>query len=266
MVRYRCTPRRGLYFIRPDEALSQAAAAGVVAGAGRGQPRLVPLLRPSDDEVDLRGDRDGAGADDGAVERHARSSDEVARRARAPCTTGRRWRTRATSSRWWPASTRSCEERAGDVDAALLRQRRARGRRAAHLRQHRQDDRAVRREDRARLSVAALLADHRGRVHLRRHGEHQRHDADRSDAARRARAPRLLVGAADLARAGAPVVRRPADLPRLVAGLAQRRLRHLLRDRVEGAHRRARRGRLRSARRSWRPTSTRTRTAIAGRS
>ena len=28
VVRYRCTPRRGLYFIRPDEALSQAAAAG----------------------------------------------------------------------------------------------------------------------------------------------------------------------------------------------------------------------------------------------
>ena len=62
-----------------------------------------------------------------------------------------------------------------------------------------------------------------------------RHDADRPHAARRARAPRLLERSAGRARAGAPVVRRPADLPRLVAGLAQRGLRHLLRVRLDGS-------------------------------
>ena len=53
----------------------------------------------------------------------------------------------------------------------------------------------------------------------------QRDDADRPHAARRARAPRLLERSARLARARAPVVRRPADLPRLGARVAQRGLR-----------------------------------------
>ena len=216
VVRYRCTPRRGLYFIRPDEAHPQSPAAGVVAGAGRGQSRLVPLLRSSDGEVDLGGDRDGAGEDDGAVERRARRR-RASRATGAPCTSARTCRTRATSSRWSPASIAHLQERAGDVDAALLRQPGARGRCAAHASATppKMIELFAERTGR-KLSVAALLADHRRRVHLRRHGEHQRHDADRSDAARRARAPRFLVGAADLARAGAPVVRRSPHLPRLV--------------------------------------------------
>ncbi len=66
---------------------------------------------------------------------------------------------------------------------------------------------------------------------------------DRHGAARRAGTPRLQRRAAHLARAGAPVVRRPAHLPRLAPRLAQRGLRHLLRGALEGARRQPRRGR-----------------------
>ncbi len=101
-------------------------------------------------------------------------------------------------------------------------------------------------EERTRhaVSVRALLADRRLRFHLRRHGEHVGDHADGPDAARRDRAPRLLERSARRARAGASVVRRPADLPRLVARVAQRRLRHVLRGRL--ARDRPRRRRVRS--------------------
>ena len=45
IIRYRCAPRRGLYFIAPDEAYPDAAAAVLDAGPGRGLALLVPLLR-----------------------------------------------------------------------------------------------------------------------------------------------------------------------------------------------------------------------------
>ena len=55
------------------------------------------------------------------------------------------------------------------------------------------------------------------------------------------------VDGAGLARAGAPVVGRSRDLPRVVRGLAQRRLRDLLRVRLARARQGARRGRRRAA-------------------
>ncbi len=55
------------------------------------------------------------------------------------------------------------------------------------------------------------------------------------------------VDGAGLARAGAPVVGRSAHLPRVVRGLAQRGVRHLLRVRLARARQGARRGRLRAA-------------------
>ena len=87
------------------------------------------------------------------------------------------------------------------------------------------------------------------RVHLRRHGEHHRDDADRPRAARRARRARSRRRGAGLARARAPVVGRPAHLPRMVRGVAERRLRDLLRVRLARARQGARRGRPRAARR-----------------
>ena len=125
----------------------------------------------------------------------------------------------------------------------------ARGRRAPQLRPHRRDDRPLLREDRPALPARALQPDHRPRVHLRRDGEHQRHHADRSDAARRAGRARSRRRRPRLARAGAPVVGRSAHLPRVVRGLAERGVRHLLRVRLARARQGARRGRPRAARR-----------------
>jgi len=67
-----------------------------------------------------------------------------------------------------------------------------------------------------------LRADLRRRVHLWRDGEHLRHHPDRRRAPRSAGPPRLQRRIADRPRAGPPVVRRPAHLPRLAARLAQR--------------------------------------------
>ena len=89
--------------------------------------------------------------------------------------------------------------------------------------------------DRREVPVRALRADVRRRLHLRRHGEHQRDDADRHVAARQARVARRRRRWPARARAGAPVVRRPADLPRLVARLAQRGLRDVLRGALHRA-------------------------------
>ena len=100
----------------------------------------------------------------------------------------------------------------------LLRRARPRGRRRAHARAHARDARAVLEEVRRPLPVPALRAGLRRRLHLRRHGEHQRDDADRHRAARRARRARLRRRRARRARARAPVVRRPPHLPRLVEG------------------------------------------------
>ena len=74
-------------------------------------------------------------------------------------------------------------------------------------------------------------------------------DADRSRAARRAGRPGPRRRGAGVARAGPPVVGRSAHLPRMVRGLAERRVRHLLRVRLARARQGARRGRHRAARR-----------------
>ena len=85
------------------------------------------------------------------------------------------------------------------------------------------------------------------RLHLRRHGEHHRHHPDRPGAARRAGRARPRRRGAGGARAGPPVVGRPAHLPRMARGLAERGLRHLLRIRLARARPRPRRGRPRAA-------------------
>ena len=77
------------------------------------------------------------------------------------------------------------------------------------------------------VPLAALLAGRGQRLHLRRHGEHHRHHHVRARPARRARRARRHLRRPDRARARAPVVRRLRHLPRLVARLAQRGLRHL---------------------------------------
>ena len=128
------------------------------------------------------------------------------------------------------------------------------GRRAPQLRPHRRDDRLLLGAIGVPYPHAALQPDHRRRVHLRRHGEHHRHHADRSGAARRAGRAGSRRRRAGLARAGAPVVGRSAHLPRVVRGLAERRVRHLLRVRLARARQGARRGRPSSC--SSTPTAT----------
>ena len=103
------------------------------------------------------------------------------------------------------------------------------------------------RAHRRALPAPALQPDRGHRLHLRRHGEHHRHDADRPGAARRAGGPGPRRRRPGLARAGPPVVGRPAHLPRVARGLAQRGLRHLLRVRLARARQGARRGRRRAA-------------------
>ena len=117
------------------------------------------------------------------------------------------------------------------------------------LRAHARDDRPLLRADRRALPAHALQPDRRARLHLRRHGEHERDDADRARAGRRAGGARPRRRRPGVARARAPVVGRPRDLPRVVRGLAQRGLRDLLRVRVARARQGPRRGRLRAARR-----------------
>ena len=70
------------------------------------------------------------------------------------------------------------------------------------------------------------------RFHFRRDGKHFGDDADRRHAARRARASRFHQRPAGRARAGASMVGRSADLPRLVARVAERGLRDVLRGAV----------------------------------
>ena len=107
----------------------------------------------------------------------------------------------------------------------------------ARLRPHARDGALLLREDRGPLPVGEVRHRRRLGLHLRRDGEHVGDDDDRRAAARRA-GPRGSRGALRLhhrPRARPPVVRRSADLPRVVARLAQRELRHLLRLALGGA-------------------------------
>ena len=94
-IDYRGAPRRGLYFTAPDEGYPAQADPGLDAGSGRGLALLVPVLRLAAREGDERDDRDRAGGDVRAVERHAASpTGRPAPSAR--CTGGSTSRTAAT--------------------------------------------------------------------------------------------------------------------------------------------------------------------------
>ena len=221
------------------------------AGAGRRLALLLALHRPADREVHDRGDLHGAGGQLRAVERRAARADRARRRARPlalPCSTSP---TPPTWSRWSAGPFVEVADRAPrtGVDVYYYVAARTRGRRAPQLRAHARDDRLLLGADRRPLPAPALQPDHRAGVHLRRHGEHHRDDADRPRPARRARRARSRRRRARVARAGPPVVGRSADLPRVVRGLAQRGLRDLLRVRLARARQGARRGRPRAARR-----------------
>ena len=114
----------------------------------------------------------------------------------------------------------------------LLRHARARGRCAPRVRQHAADDPVFREGDRRALSLRQVCAGGGRRFHFRRNGKHFGDHADRRHAARCARASRFFQRPAGRARAGASMVGRSADLPRLVACVAQRGLRDLLRGAV----------------------------------
>ena len=103
------------------------------------------------------------------------------------------------------------------------------------------DDRLLQRCDRAALSVRQVRPGLHARVR-RRDGEHLGHHDDRHRAARRDRRAGAQCRRPGRPRAGAPVVRRPPDLQGLVAPLAQRGLRLVLRPALRRA--RPRRGRL----------------------
>ena len=112
--------------------------------------------------------------------------------------------------------------------------------------QHAEDDGAVQRAHWSSVSLGQVRPDHRGRLYLRRHGEHHRHHPHRQRVARRASQDRRVVGPAGRSRAGAPVVRRSADVQGLVPRVAQRGLRHLLRGSLHRAPPRPRRVPLRA--------------------
>ncbi len=108
-----------------------------------------------------------------------------------------------------------------------------------------QDAGALRAAHRNAVSVRALFADRGDRLHLRRDGEHLGDHADRPDAPRRDGARGFLERSAGRARARASVVRRPVDVPRLGARVAQRRLRDVHGGRVARSRPRLRRVSLR---------------------
>ena len=199
---------------RPRRQPPRSRAAVLDPGAGRRRALLLALPRSADRKVHHRGDLHGARRSVRAVERRSARADRalsstparhpLALRAHAPAAglsahAGGRPLRRAARPRREDRRRRLRLLRAG-----------ARGRRAPQLRPHRRDDRPLLREDRPALPARALQPDHRPRVHLRRDGEHQRHHADRSDAARRAGRARPRRRRPRLARAGAPVVGRSA--------------------------------------------------------
>ena len=228
VVRYRCTPRRGLYFIRPDDAHPQRP----LQAWSQGQDEDNRAWFPCFDHPTMKSTSEVIATvpaqHDGAVERRARRA--TRRRARRP------------AHRALPPGGAALElpRHAGGRRVRAPRRTSAGDVELHYFVQPGREEDAPRtfgntpRDDRA-------FADKTGRAYpWQRYSQitvaefifggmenTSRHHADRPDAARRARAPRLLVGAADLARAGAPVVRRPAHLPRLVPRLAQRGLRHL---------------------------------------
>ena len=93
-------------------------------------------------------------------------------------------------------------------------------------------------------------------LHLRRHGEHLRHDAHRPLPHGRARRARLRAPGPREPRARPPVVRRSPDLQGLVARLAQRGLRHLQRGGLPRALARPTRTPTSTGSHRCRPTST----------
>ena len=236
-MRYRCAPRRGLYFMGPDAAHPDRPLQCWTQGQDDDSRYYWPCLDP---------DREG---DDGDhLHRARRQLRAVERRAaRAPeleLPGGKqiRWHyaldfphppylvtlvcgpsSRSRTARAAPASTSTTSCRRG-----------ARPTRAAASAARRRSSTSSRRS-RHPLPALALQPDRRARLHLRRHGEHLGDHADRSRAARRARGDRPRRRGAGLARAGAPVVGRPGHLPRVVRGLAQRRVRDLLRVRLARA-------------------------------
>ena len=248
-IRYACQPRRGLYFIGPDADHPERAAAVLDAGTGRRLALLLAVHRSPDREVHDRGDLRGARGQLRAVERRPARAAASCPATACAGTTRSSSRSPPTWSRWRPArSSRSPTARRAPASTSSTSCRPgARPTRAAAS---------------ARTpEMIDLFSERIGvpypyprysqitvrRVHLRRHGEHHRDDADRPGPARRARRARSRRRGAGLARAGAPVVRRPAHLPRLVGGLAQRGLRDLLRVRLARARQGARRGGPRAA-------------------
>ena len=77
---------------------------------------------------------------------------------------------------------------------------------------------ALRRGHGRAVPLEQVRAGRRGRLHLRRDGEHHRHDDVRAHPARRARRHRRHVRRPHRPRARAPVVRRLRHVPRLVRG------------------------------------------------
>ena len=147
----------------------------------------------------------------------------------------------------------------GQHSGHLLRCARARGRRAPRVRQHAEDDPVFRARDRRALSIRQVCAGRGQRFYFRRDGKHVGDHADRRHAARRARASRFQQRSAGRARAGASMVGRFADLPRLGARVAQRRLRDLLRGAVVRGESRAPTSSRGTCARIARAISTRTR-------
>ena len=77
--------------------------------------------------------------------------------------------------------------KAAGVPVTYLVPQGPRGGRQAHLPPHARDDRAFRQAHGRALPVEQIRAGGRQRLHLRRHGEHHRHDDVRAHPARRAR-------------------------------------------------------------------------------
>ena len=250
-IRYRCAPRRGLYFMGPDERPPRRPLQCWTQGQDDDSRYCCPCLDHADREVDDRGRsarrRRGSSCSrtatcaSGVELPRAASARALALRARLPAPA---YLVTLVCGPFVEITRPRARRRASTSTTSRAR---ARGRRAPQLRAHARDDRPLLASSigvpypYARYSQVVVPDFIFGGME-----NTTRDDADRHGAARRARRARPRRRRARRARARAPVVRRSRDLPRLVRGLAQRGLRDLLRVRLARARQGPRRGRLSS--------------------
>ncbi len=127
---------------------------------------------------------------------------------------------------------------------ALSRPQGARRRWRADVRPNPRDGEALLGADGRPVPLEQVRADRRLRLHLRRDGEHHRHDDVRAHPARHACGHRRHIRRSHRARARTSVVRRLRHVPRLVRGVVERRVRDVPRAGVARAPSRRRRVRV----------------------